>query len=333
MKERLHEIDLLRPIVIFLLVVVHSFTMYWGMWSLPEGIGECRPYYWIAKLSYSCMLETFTFISGYLFALSAEHKTIFFRDVVIKKSKRLIIPSIIFSFLYLIFIMNERNVFSTTFLYNLINGVGHMWYLPMLFWCFAITVVLRKLPMKEEVKLAGLFLATSLSLLPLPLQLGSACYFLFFFYLGTYFFRKRDYIKQHSFIKPMMIFFTAIILIYVFFKKNPYLLPAIPLLERLYPILWRAFYTFFGVFILYKLCLFFTSRHKLPVRLIDFNKYCFGIYLIQQFILQILYYKTNLPAMAGTYWLPWCGLIITFFSSTILSKLLLKTRIGRFLIG
>ena len=71
---------------------------------------------------------------------------------------------------------------------------------------------------------------------------------------------------------------------------------------------------------------------SIPNWVVDLNGVCFGVYLFQQFILQILYYKTTLPSLVGPYWLPWIGLIITLIVSYILTKLTLKTKIGRELI-
>lgn len=72
-----------------------------------------------------------------------------------------------------------------------------------------------------------------------------------------------------------------------------------------------------------------TKKCRIPKWIIELNTTCFGIYLFQQFILQILYYKTSLPTIVGPYWLPWIGLAITLVTSYILTKLSLKTNIGR----
>ena len=66
---------------------------------------------------------------------------------------------------------------------------------------------------------------------------------------------------------------------------------------------------------------------------INVGAICFGVYIYQQFILQVLYYKTSLPQLVGPYWLPWIACVITFIFSIIFSRLTLKTRVGRYLIG
>lgn len=96
----------------------------------------------------------------------------------------------------------------------------------------------------------------------------------------------------------------------------------------------RVVYALAGVFFIYVLVntRLNIKNITLPNWIKELNTTCFGIYLFQQFVLQILYYKTSLPTIVGPYWLPWIGLILTLIISYILTKLTLKTKIGRELI-
>ena len=77
---RLDEIDYLRPILFVQLFFTHAFTIYTNTsWSIPAGIESVEAYDWIARVSYSCMLELFTFISGYVFFFVFIRKNIKFR--------------------------------------------------------------------------------------------------------------------------------------------------------------------------------------------------------------------------------------------------------------
>ena len=78
---------------------------------------------------------------------------------------------------------------------------------------------------------------------------------------------------------------------------------------------------------------YFLKNHKydLPTWLKDFNAKCFGMYIFQQFILQFLYYKSELPTIVGQYWLPWIGLSITLILSYLLTSICRKSRMGRLL--
>ena len=49
---------IMRPIVIFMLIVTHSFTMYTGgSWPLPEGIHEVHAYDEITHIAFSFILK------------------------------------------------------------------------------------------------------------------------------------------------------------------------------------------------------------------------------------------------------------------------------------
>ena len=67
--------------------------------------------------------------------------------------------------------------------------------------------------------------------------------------------------------------------------------------------------------------------------LIRLGGLCFGVYLLQQFILKGLYNYTNFPTILGCYWLPWVGFVVTLISSVLIAFLMVKTKVGRFLIG
>ena len=68
MKKLLYEVSIIRPLIIFLLVVMHSFTMYDGCWPLPEGIHAVPAYAWLVNLISGFRIETIALIAGYVFA-------------------------------------------------------------------------------------------------------------------------------------------------------------------------------------------------------------------------------------------------------------------------
>lgn len=63
------------------------------------------------------------------------------------------------------------------------------------------------------------------------------------------------------------------------------------------------------------------------------NSLCYGVYIVHQFVLVYIYYKSEFVHHLNAYALPWVVLAITVVSSLFLSYLLLKTKVGRFLIG
>ena len=65
---RFDEVTLMRTILALLIVFMHAFTCYQGGWATPEGYIDIATYKWIARTTFAFTLETFVFISGYLFA-------------------------------------------------------------------------------------------------------------------------------------------------------------------------------------------------------------------------------------------------------------------------
>ena len=343
--QRLDEISLLRPIIIGLLVVMHAFTTYAGNWALPDGIEPVRAYFWIQKLSFSCMLELFVFISGYVFGfqLFGLKRTYTFGQLLLNKLKRLIVPSMAFSLLYILCFTSMAAQHQWGLMaYSTIAGYAHMWFLPMLFWCFIGGWAIERLHVQDGAVLALLAILALFSHLPLPLRLDSACYYMLFFYLGMCMYKHRTRLQAFATKHPVGLFAAlgAYVLFVILQTRN------IEVLTQIEPantwqsmLLWaqknacKLSYALIGVLIVYALALYSVARKAVSQSTLALNKYCFGIYLIQQFILITLYYHTPLPLWVGSYWLPWIGTISTMLLSYILAKGALYTRTGRFLIG
>lgn len=155
LKKYLPEVVFIRLLLIVLLVLYHSFALYCGGWEPLPNQEMIPAYWWIGKAAYSFMLPAFVFISGYVYGFQVRTKGVqilTFKKTVYGKFKRLIIPSIVFSLLYLLVLGDITQPITTT-LYGLINGVGHMWFLPMLFWCFVCVFIIEKLKLKTSLVL------------------------------------------------------------------------------------------------------------------------------------------------------------------------------------
>jgi len=75
-KEKMYLSDaaIIRIILVVLLVLYHAFAPFSGAWSPIEGYEEVAAYWWLDKLSYAFMLETFVFVSGYVFGYQVRMK-------------------------------------------------------------------------------------------------------------------------------------------------------------------------------------------------------------------------------------------------------------------
>lgn len=93
-KKLLGDAVLIRLFLILLLVLYHSFCVFCGAWEVPNGFPEIPVYWWVGKAASSFMLETFVFLSGYLYGEQIQKKgigVVNFESTILRKAKRLCI--------------------------------------------------------------------------------------------------------------------------------------------------------------------------------------------------------------------------------------------------
>lgn len=340
-RQKLQEVLLIRPILIVLLVVYHAFIIYAGGWSQPDGFVPHEGYAWIARFSYSFMLEMFVFISGYVWAYQRLelNRQISFGKLVQQKSKRLLLPSVVFSIVYLLCFEIEGLTTPPRILYDVLSGVGHMWFLPMLFWCFCGAYVITRLKCKEGYKILGLLGLAIISFLPLPLRIGSAMYYLLFFYLGYLVRKYYSNLIQVSGKKILGAWILFVVLFVGLSHLRIYVRDLADLSTLVYKVLYISIgklcqitYATSGIIALWLTVGLLAKIKYIPYWVEWLGNYCFGVYLFQQFILMGLYYHTDLPVLVGSVWLPWIGVVIALGGSVLLSWLFRLTKVGKNLI-
>ena len=293
-SKTLDEISFIRPILIFLLVYYHAFCIFDGGWTPILGLEDVIIYKWTDKLAYSFMLETFFFISGYLFSfqffeLKKESNIL---SIIQKKFSRLLLPCWIFGIVYAALFEQFDSFFSQTI--KIASGIGHLWFLPMLFWCFVFGSICLK---KQSVSISLLLVFLLLSLFannPLPLQLNQCMKYFFFFYLGMYLYPNKERIKKTKFSINIILLWLLFVVLFVagtflneyltYIKdgSNSFIFRQFIIMIK-YAV--RLTYATTGVLCIYLTSLYFTEGKKLHNRYIEFGTYCFGIYIFQQFIL------------------------------------------------
>lgn len=325
------EVSFMRPILIVLLVFYHAFIIYGGGWPSISGIDIIPAYKWVDDLAYSFMLETFVFISGYL--LSFQYYELNKKQTVWviakKKFSRLIVPCWVFSVIYVALLGHEGTFLKT--ILSVVEGAGHLWFLPMLFWCFIVGGVLLNKQL-VNVKWLPIFLIVSLcSYNPLPLRLNSSMYYFIFFYMGMLLFKNKEVIYRKTAyadwnIPLLWLFFLLFFVGGSLFNealwsvKNNYtdFLPR--LLVQMVITFDKLIYSSLGVICFWLTGLRITKKYSIGEKYCEFGTYCFAIYIFQQFILKYLYYYTNLPALLGSTWLPIVGFIVTLLFSFVLAR-------------
>lgn len=341
----LYEVIPVRLFLIILLVFYHAFAIFSGSWPSIEGFHDIRIYDIMDKLSYACLLETFVFISGYILGYQVRikgHTSVFkTKDFLGKKFKRLIIPSLLFSLIYVLSFgdLSESIIIQV---YKIVSGAGHMWFLPMLFWCFSIVYILEKFKLSYKYIFPILVIVIFCSALPIPLRINNALYYVFFFYTGYYIQKNDICINRNILFKiPMfLILFSLAFILKLYFSENyptsyggGYLADNQMLNKIMFTsgnIILRFICASFGVALLMNLSVLIISNYNISKYkyFLKLSECCFGVYIFQQFILK-LFNRSQLPYMLNEYLYPWVIFLATLILSLVITVLFRKTKLGK----
>lgn len=277
------------------------------------------------------MLETFVAISGFLFCYAQQkHGTNPLKSIVTAKIKRLYIPCLIWGIVYyLLFIPS----YHYTGIYKILNGIGHLWFLPMLFWCF----ILEKAIVLKYLHGNALIVLSLIAVLPyptLPFWLNTSLYYLFYFHLGYLFCLHKDRFLKILSMKRIVLLILFTVPIFVFatiyrndidFVSNTIYIKALKIsfcttLRFIYSVPVVILYFFVGN----KLAS--LSRYSIFSTIAT---YSFGIYLIQEFILRVLYYKLDISQWIYAPLIPVFGFIFAFLLSLGIAMIMHKSLLLR----
>ena len=317
---------------------------------MPNGIHSVNTYYWIASLSYSFLLETFVFVSGYVFGYQVRTKynnQLSFNNSIIKKAKRLLIPGIIFSLIYFLCFNLKFGYSVRTVIYCIIVGEGHLWYLPMLFSCFAAIYILEKFHLSSRNTIVIALLASLFSLGPLsnlPFRISTTMYYFLFFVIGYLINKSNVSINCLSQPKSILLFFIIWIITFILYQYFSYQHQNIDnydfpfwltIMDSLFRRLLRVLQATFGLLMTLGLVKYLIKKSIIHVSSlsIKLSTYCFGVYIFQQFILNFIVTNPFITESLGSYLLPWVSFLFTLIISLLVTGLFLRTRLGRYLIG
>lgn len=225
---------------------------------------------------------------------------------------------------------------------SVLNGMGHLWFIPMLFWCFLVMWWIEKKQLKERLVFVALFGLSVLPMPTLPLGLGIVPHYLFYFYGGYLLYKyKQEVLKRLSNWRVVIL----LALVYVVFLQiriyatNWHSANMLRIVQKI-PILTtcnilRSIVSVSGIIALYLTVCHITEKDGyMPKKMVIWsNSVCYGVYIYHQFILQYRYYETALPTHVNRYVLPWLTFVITLMVSISLTTITLKTKFGKFLIG
>lgn len=327
--------------LIVIVVLYHAFIVFDGGWKEPVGFVPCELYKWIARVTYSFMLETFVFISGYVWAFQhVELKRMeTFGQLVIKKLQRLMLPCLLFGILYQLTL--TRNEGGVTIITNAVQGIAHLWFLPMLFWCFIGAYLLNMTKLPTVWRFFLLVLLSLVSYMPLPMQMSRSMYYLLFFYSGYVAYRHREHIRAVVSGRRIIVLWGLFFLIFILLRTFDEHLEGIETESKLLASrcaihsLRRAvqlIYASIGLVASFYSAMYFVKSHTTGKWIMKIGVYCMGVYIFQQFFLQALYFHTSFPETAGSMLLPWMGFVITLPLSLFVSYAIRLTKLGRIIL-
>ena len=336
----LYEVIPIRLFLVVLLVFYHAFAIFSDAWAPIENYPIIPFYSFLDKLSYSFLLETFVFVSGYVLGYQVKNKgeqrTFNARYIFVRKFKRLIVPSLLFSTIYLI-VFNMYHEPLLTLAYQIACGVGHMWFLPMLYFCFVFIYFIESINIPHGVKLLVVLLMPFASFLPLPFRIGLTLYYFPFFYFGYKLMRTNTSFK-FSFVQLfpiIIILFTLSFALKRIVENQYYMLErggelVTKFLNFEVRMVLRFICASLGVALIWLVSLKLKSVTNASIsdRILKVSDCCFGVYIFQQFVL-MLFNGSNFPHLVSPYLYPWLVFLLTLILSVLLTLVVRSTSLGR----
>ena len=329
---KLYDVIVLRFVAIIIVVAFHAYGMMYADTHFPalKHIYYRLYFTWNQCVIVNVAMPMFVFVSGYLFAfLWRKGKYQNFWELVKNKAKRVLLPYFIFG---LVMMATTNNFHPFTLLYG---NYWHLWFLPMLFWCFVVAFFLNKyfISLKAQITIACISFILSLFPCFIPRLLGVQGVSIWFcwFYLGIIIYNyKEKLILCIAKFRLEYILFIAYLVITIY-KPTAYA-----------DVYW---YNVIAQICIVVVLWYWVNKidwHKIKLMqpIVSISNFSYGIYIFHNWIQMYLISSTAqrlLPlekwAAEHTIVFPLCFFLLSFGISYGLTRLLLKTRIGRFLIG
>lgn len=141
-NQRLENLSIIRGLSIIVVVAFHAYGMMYVHFDDATNLMYSRIYEKVNQSVLICIaMPMFVFVSGFLFSyLLSLGKYYTWKELVRKKGQRILLPFLIFSWIFMATTGDWRP------LDPIIQGTyWHLWFLPMLFWCFIIYYGLHRL--------------------------------------------------------------------------------------------------------------------------------------------------------------------------------------------
>ncbi|MCQ2113704.1 MAG: acyltransferase [Bacteroidaceae bacterium] len=336
-KDRLNSLNILRVLAIITVVVFHCYGMMYADVHFPESKEMYKKLYWFPNqcVIINIAMPMLVFVSGYLFQyLLSIGKYATWTNMLLKKSKRLLIPYFVFGLLF----MSVTGDWHPLSLFA--GDYWHLWFLPMLFWLFVIGYFVNRYLFCFKYTVLLILVISFLSSFCVPfvtlfMGLQYTVFWFIFFFIGQLICVKKNLFDK---IGSKYKLHYALIIIYL----------GITIIQPIeYGETHRTWYSVLSqiciiVALFYVVSNIFVSKTKFKTyrgKLIK-NSYSFGIYIFHNWIAMSLISSTakrlfNLHVYAADHPIlfPLLFTIITIVLSVVLTKILYKLKVGKYLFG
>lgn len=224
--KKYNYIDLAKTITMFLVILFHSLLFFADnpYWLFNADYKNDTSIF-LCNILNCTAVPLFVFCSGFLFQISMQKKEISTATAILKRAKRLLLPYLLYGFLWLVptytvlDIPSHGRAKGSSLIYGyksmLLGQFSDVsWFLLMLFWVSVIWIILRKL-LKKDSLVIGAVVAAALYFATHNLLSGVDYYtlnqidvFIVIFFVGASFFWIADRINKLP--MPIMILISVL---------------------------------------------------------------------------------------------------------------------------
>ena len=329
---RFNEISIMRVMAMTMIVAFHSLCFYNGRWVKVNAI-DIPVWHKVSYFLDVIDLNMFVFISGYLYGYLYIYRNKYQHpsEVIRIKAKRLLIP-------YLFWGIPMAIVWPWNTWSQLLYGIGHLWFLLMLFGVFTLTVIFQLLN-AQRVKFTS---TVGISLIVMG-------------FISGFLFSKYVYAGEFLCINKILYYFPAFMIGYLCAKlRVAWMLPnwsymTLPFaILGLFVFVWypiplpytlvQIIRTVMAYFICIELLVILskdTMSDRVQKVVNEVERLSMGLYIFNQIAMDIVFTTPVLHQWFETHWMigPFVLFPIGFFPPLILSYIFNKYKWLRWTIG
>lgn len=331
--KRLDDISILRVFCILVVVFFHCYGMMYASAHFPETVSVYKQWYFTLNqyVFINIAMPMFVFISGYLFEyLLQKGKYPTWGNLLQKKGVRILLPYFVFGLLFMATTNNWHPL-------QLLRSYWHLWFLPMLFWCFILGFAIYRMKLNIIIEFFILLITFIGSFMPkfVPMWLGlhNITRWFYWFYIGMLIYKYKETLYKYIEKYKLYIYFLLFYAITTYLQPIEYGNGS----EKWYS---NLSVTACLISIIYFMDRVNWSKFKTTNTIVKFSRYSLGIYIWHYWVAMMLISNTSkqlfgLPTLAANYTIlfPLCFSLLTLAISWGLSWGMMKTKVGKFLIG